>query len=62
MSLLELFLIAKALCSLQPFILFFSATSAAKGICITYTATLFVVPFPDLEKYDINSMLDPETV
>lgn len=40
----------------------FSAASAAKRICITYTATLFVVPFPDLEKYDINSMLDPETV
>lgn len=40
----------------------FSATSAAEGIYINYTATFFTVPFPDLEKYDINSMLDPETV
>lgn len=62
MSLLDVFLIAKALCSLQPFILFFSATPAAEGTYINYTAMLFIVPFPDLEKYDINFMLDPETV
>lgn len=64
-NLFETFLIAKASFSLQPLISgVFSvqnAASAAEGMYVK-CIVMFYCPFPDFKKFDINSVLDPETV